>query len=88
VPIFGTTWPSTQRIANAVQVRFICGYGAVGTAVPAGIRIWMLMMAGTLYENRELIAVLNRGKITELPIFDGLLDEYRVMTFDPPSYWA
>lgn len=88
VPVPGTSWPATQRRVNAVSVTFTCGYGAAGTAVPAGIRIWMLMMAGTLYENRELIAVMSRGQIKELPIFDGLLDDYRVQTFDTPSYWA
>lgn len=88
VPAVGTSWPSTQNRINSVEVRFTCGYGNSGAAVPAGIRIWMLMMAGTLFENRELIAVLNRGQIKELPIFDGLLDDYRVQTYDTPSYWA
>lgn len=88
VPAVGASWPSTQNRVNAVQVTFTCGYGAAGSAVPAGIRIWLLMMTGTLFENRELIAILNRGGVKELPIFDGLLDDYRVQTFDPPSYWA
>jgi len=88
VPVPGTSWPATQRRVNSISVTFTCGYGNAGTDVPSGIRVWMLMMAGTLYENRELIAVLNRGQIKELPIFDGLLDDYRVQTFDPPSYWA
>lgn len=88
VPAYGAAWPSAQNIANAVQVSFTCGYGSAATAIPAGVRIWMLMLAGTLYENRELIAILNKGQIKELPIFDGMLDDYRVMTFDPPGYWA
>lgn len=88
VPAFGTSWPSTQNIANAVRVSFTCGYGTLPSSVPAGIRIWMLMLAGTLYENRELIAVLNKGQIKELPIFDGMLDDYRAQTYDTPSYWA
>jgi hypothetical protein len=88
VPAVATSWPSTQNRVNAVEVHFTCGYGASGTSVPAGIKMWMLMMAGTLFENRELIAVLNRGQIKELPIFDGLLDDYRVQTYDVPAYWA
>ena len=41
----------------------------------------MLLLIGTLYENRELVAILNRGRLQDLPIYDGLLDAYRVVKF-------
>ena len=46
--------------------------------VPDGIRSWMLLRVGSLYENREEVAILNRGKVEELPYIDGLLDPYVV----------
>lgn len=44
--------------------------------VPEGIRSWMLLRIGSLYENREEVAILNRGKVELLPYVDGLLDPY------------
>ena len=81
VPAPGATWPSALNRINAVEVTFTAGYGPSGAYVPNGIRDWMLMMIGTLYENRELVAILNRGKVQDLPLFDGLLDAYRVLKY-------
>jgi uncharacterized phiE125 gp8 family phage protein len=44
--------------------------------VPEGIRSWMLLRVGSLYENREEVAILNRGQIKDLPYVDGLLDPF------------
>lgn len=44
--------------------------------VPDGIRSWMLLRIGSLYENREEVAILNRGQIKDLPYVDGLLDPF------------
>lgn len=46
--------------------------------IPEGVRAWMLLMIGALFENRELVAVLNRGKVEELPFVEALLDDVRV----------
>ena len=45
--------------------------------VPEGIRNWILLRVGSLYENREEIAILPRGKAEQLPYIDRLLDPYR-----------
>jgi uncharacterized phiE125 gp8 family phage protein len=45
--------------------------------VPDGLRSWILMRVGSLYENREEIAVLVRGKAELLPWIDGLLDPFK-----------
>lgn len=44
--------------------------------VPEGIRSWMLLRAGALYENREEVVVGARVVVLELPYIDGLLDPY------------
>ena len=68
----------TAEIVNAVQISYTAGYGA-DTAVPAGIKAWMLMRIGSLYENREEF-VTGRGiVVAELPFLDGLLDPYRIL---------
>lgn len=54
--------------------------------VPEGIRNWILIRVGSMYENREEVAVLNRGKVEELPFIDGLLDPYRVRADSFDSY--
>ncbi len=73
-------WPNTLNVLNAVQIGFTCGYGDP-SLVPSGIKSWMLMRIGSLYENREEVAIMNRGKIEALPFVDRLLDPYRVVTF-------
>jgi hypothetical protein len=80
VPAPNTTWPSTQTRANAVQVLFTCGYGDA-TAVPSGLKSWMLLRIGAMYENREEMVVDKRVVAVELPFVDRLLDRYRVVTF-------
>jgi hypothetical protein len=76
---FGQVWPTTRQQINAVQITFTCGYGAA-TAVPSGLKHWILMRLATLYANREAVAILSRGKVDPLPFVDSLLDPYRVFT--------
>jgi Phage gp6-like head-tail connector protein len=78
---YGYAWPSTRQQINAVEVTFTCGYGTAPSSVPAGIRHWILMMTATMYENREAVAILGKGKVEILPFVEGLLDPYRVQTF-------
>lgn len=79
-PAYGVTWPATLNRINAVEVNFTCGYGAA-SAVPMGIKQWMLIRIGTMFENREEVALMSRGKIEPLPYVDGLLDPYRVIKY-------
>lgn len=44
--------------------------------VPDGIRSWMLLRVGSLYENREEVAILDRGRLEVLPWVDGLLTPF------------
>ena len=48
----GKTWPVAVRVAGAVEVLFVAGYGAAG-AVPQAIRQGMLLLIGHHFENRE-----------------------------------
>lgn len=90
VPAYGKTWPATRNEINAVEVTFTCGYGAPNTAtppvwvpaaVPDGIKAWMKVRIGSLYQHREEMAVIPNGKIEPLPFIDGMLDPYRVVIY-------
>lgn len=77
VPAYGYLWPVTLNQLNTVRIRYVCGYG-LAAAVPAAIKQWMLVRIATLYENREGTV---QGSIAETPFINGLLDEYRVLSF-------
>jgi len=50
-----SVWPSIARAPDAVRITFVAGYGEAA-AVPSAIRNAVLIMAGTLYEQREELA--------------------------------
>jgi uncharacterized phiE125 gp8 family phage protein len=79
-PKTGTYWPDTLNTTNAVQISFTAGYGDASD-VPAGIKSWILLRVATLYENREEVAILNRGQVHDLPYVDQILDPYRIMGY-------
>jgi hypothetical protein len=70
-------WPDTLNILNAVHIAYTVGYGAASD-VPAGIKSWMLLRVGALYETREEAIIGSRLTVAELPFVDGLLSPYRV----------
>ena len=78
-PKFGKIWPITMPQIGAVTVNFTAGYGNAA-AVPEGIKAWMKIRIGTMYENREEVALMSRGKIEPLPYVDRLLDGFRVVS--------
>ena len=76
-PAYGTSWPDTYPVSNAVVIRFIAGYGDAAENVPVKIRQWIMAMVGSMNENRET-AMVSPSTLTlvELGFLDGLLDEY------------
>lgn len=73
----GTYTLADMNGAPVVVTGTATGQSFIGV-VPDGLRNWILIRAGSLYENREEVAILNRGKVEELPFIDGLLDPYRI----------
>lgn len=73
VPAYGTTWPSTLTTPNAVQIQYQVGYSSV--TIPASIKAWILLMVGTLYENRESAS---ERPVADNPFADALLARYTV----------
>lgn len=55
-PIVGNSWPyDVQYRPDAVEVQYVCGYGAA-SAVPAAIKQAILLILGHLYENRQEVS--------------------------------
>lgn len=58
---YGESWPTIQSRINAVRVRFKAGYiddaSPAAANVPYAIRAAILMIAGTLFANRETIVI-------------------------------
>jgi uncharacterized phiE125 gp8 family phage protein len=52
---YAVTWPSLYGQAGDVTVRFVCGYGAAASSVPAILKRAMLVDAGAHYAHREEI---------------------------------
>ena len=49
--------------------------------IPSGITAWLKIRLSSLYENREEVAIMTRGKIDALPYVDRMLDGYRTFEF-------
>ena len=76
-PGYDKTWPSARQVRDAVQIRFVCGYGDAASDVPQAIKQAILLLVGHLFENRE--AVLVGPGATVLPMaVDSLLAPYKL----------
>lgn len=76
-PIFGEVWPIAIPEIGVVEIDYTAGYGDDPDDVPAGIRQWILMRVATMYDHREEVELVARGKIEQIPFVNGLLDPYR-----------
>lgn len=75
-PAADLTWPDTQKVANAVTVEFVCGYGAA-VDVPQILKQAMLLMIGEMYETTEESTL---GRATNLPLtVERLLWRHKVI---------
>lgn len=75
--VTNASWPATDSRRAAVTVTFACGF-ADAASIPASLRHAILLMVGTLYENREseTIAAGVVNSVT-LQTFDRLKAQYR-----------
>jgi uncharacterized phiE125 gp8 family phage protein len=79
-PIVNTSWPVTIQDFETVIITFAAGYGTAGSAVPQGIKNWLLMNIANLWENRET-ETMALGRLTQVDIStlaDHLLEDFRI----------
>jgi uncharacterized phiE125 gp8 family phage protein len=77
VPAVNKTWPETFDKINAVKVEVVCGYGAAATAVPAGLRLYILAKLVEQFDGAAEIATTP----IESSYVDRMLDPYTLAEF-------
>lgn len=76
VPAYGESWPSIRDVPNAVQVRFVAGYGAAAVSVPEQLRHAIGVLVATMYEQRESVA---ETAMVDVPVaFWQLVNQHRI----------
>ncbi len=78
-PALNQVWPVTRSVMNAVEIRFVAGYGAAAD-VPKKIKQAMLMLIGQLYDNRE--DTVTGTTVSKVPqSSEWLIADYRSVRF-------
>lgn len=71
-----TTWPRPGRIANGVEVSFICGHGSAATEVPPPLRQAVLLLVAHWYEHRQPVEIGDQAEVMPAMVQD-LIAPYR-----------
>lgn len=75
----GSSWPATADRPNAVEIEYVCGYGAA-SAVPKCVKVAILHLVAHWYENRE--TVVTGTIVTPVPeTFARVLLPEKITTF-------
>lgn len=77
MPAYGSYYPATRSVFNAVTITFTCGYGDEDD-VPYALKAAMLLLMGHWYANREAVTI-GSSIVASLPMaVDALLWPYKV----------
>jgi uncharacterized phiE125 gp8 family phage protein len=74
LPAYGTTWPSARMQANAVTVEGTFGYGTDHTAVPGGIKTYILACLAQQFDP----AVRPEKDTVQSSFLERLLDRFKI----------
>lgn len=80
-PKLGSYFPVAQQPINAIEVQFVCGYGADHSAVPALLRAALLLHVAEQFERREssiVGTIVQEGPLSAKRVADS----FRLMRFD------
>jgi uncharacterized phiE125 gp8 family phage protein len=75
-PAYDEVWPVSRREIDAVEIRFVCGYGD-SDVTPEGIKQAALMLVAHWFENREAVIVGTNVATVPLAV-DALLTQYQL----------
>jgi hypothetical protein len=56
-------WPCAQHRLDAINVRFVAGYGATADSVPANVKAAIKLLIGHYYEHREEVSDLQTFQV-------------------------
>jgi len=73
----GVNFPSTGSQPDNVQITYVAGWNADSPqTVPEPVRQVILLMVGSMYEQRE-VQVFYPGQVLQNPVYKALLSAYR-----------
>ena len=81
LPLNLQVWPLTQHVPNAVDVFFTAGYGDDAADAPAALKVAMMQLVSTWYQNRESVSHLVINPIPDHT--QTLIWSQRVVDFSP-----
>lgn len=73
-PVEGESWPSVRDQENSVIIRFVAGYGAAASDVPAPIRYWIRAQAAAAIQQQSDQA----DKSVNMQFVTDLLNAYKL----------
>lgn len=80
----GASWPTSLRVANAIEIEYVAGYGDSPAQIPEPIRLAMYQFIAFQYEHR---GDFERFPPPNMPdSIEGLLRPYRTMSFSNDPY--
>ena len=79
----GSTWPTGLRVANALEIKYVAGYGAT-TAVPYAIKSACLEYASYIFEHRG--DLMSGSRVLAPTSATQLLDPYVVRNISVHPY--
>tara|TARA_R110000824_G_scaffold69136_5_gene178081 strand:+ start:2173 stop:2835 length:663 start_codon:yes stop_codon:yes gene_type:complete len=76
----GETWPDMLRVANALEIQYVAGYGTATSNVPDSIRQGCIILAAHLFENPDL--VIKGDSATVIPsLVNACWNPYKIRRF-------
>jgi uncharacterized phiE125 gp8 family phage protein len=76
IPVYGETWPSTRAELNAVEVRYVAGYGDAAADVDASAKHLIKILVSEYFENPDGMTIANVKPL--LNAYRALLNRIRV----------
>ena len=73
----GEAWPTGLRVANAIKIVYVAGYGANKTDIPEAIKMALLQLIAHKYEHRGDF----EGNLRKPLFVEALLQPYRKLSF-------
>jgi len=74
----GETWPTSLRVANAIEIVYVAGYGSAASSVPSALKVGIREHVTYLYEHRGEV----EANLKNFPLIcKQLYQPYRVLNF-------
>ena len=76
----GETWDDMLRVANAIEITYVAGYGSAASSVPSPIKQGIIVMASHFFENPDM--VIKGENVSTIPtLVNALWKPYRNSRF-------